>query len=262
MVSIRIRWRAATASIPAPVHLPFGAWFLARNDNVGEAIRGGSFETAEATFVSTYLRPGMTVLDVGANQGYYTLLASRRVGNTGRVIAFEPSPREKKSLRIHKRLNGCRNVNIAEVALGADEKQADLFVVQGYQTGCNSLRPPIVFSEIARVKVQIVRLDDWMEAHKIERVDFIKLDVEGGELEVFKGADKLLGRKPRPVILVEVQDLRTEPWGYRAKEIIGYLMSREYKWFRITSDGSLEQLDVSAETFDGNFVAIPEERRE
>jgi hypothetical protein len=90
-------------------------------------------------------------------------------------------------------------------------------------------------------------------------VDFIKLDVEGGELAVLQGAQRLLESAPRPVILAEVQDIRTQPWGYRASEVIRFLSDKGYKWFSLSSQGALSLMDVSAETFDGNFVACPEE---
>jgi FkbM family methyltransferase len=257
IASLRYRWHAATASIPVPVRLPFGAWWLLRNDHLGGPIRAGEFETAELAFAGRFLQSGMTVLDIGAHHGLYTLLASRSVGPSGRVFSFEPSPRERRALRLHLALNFCWNVKVQGLALGSEETQADLFVVQGSQTGCNSLRPPIVISETAPVRVEVLRLDDWLEAHRIDRVDFIKLDVEGGELEVLKGVEKLLERQPRPVILAEVQDLRTGPWGYRAKEIIEYLIHRGYKWFSITIEGYLEELDINAAEFDGNFVATP-----
>ena len=65
--------------------------------------------------------------------------------------------------------------------------------------------------------------------------------------------------QPRPVILAEVQDTRTEAWGYRAREIIHYLEAKEYKWFALSEDGSTTELDVSGNEFEGNFVACPEE---
>ena len=257
--SARFRLRAAAARIPVLVRLPFGAWFLARHDNVGDAIREGNFELAETAFVSRCLRPGLTVLDVGANQGYYTLLASQLVGDAGRVIAFEPSPREMKALQIHKILNRRTNVTLAGVALGADQKEAELFIVQGHQTACNSLQPPLVLSETTPVKVQVVRLDDWLEAHKIDRVDFVKLDVEGGELEALKGAEKLLHRRPRPIFLIEVQDLRTRPWGYQAKKVIELLQGNGFRWIQLGNNGVVQDIDPHLDKFDGNFVAWPEE---
>ena len=99
-----------------------------------------------------------------------------------------------------------------------------------------------------------------LQERRIEQVDFIKLDVEGAELSVLKGATELLHRRPRPVIVAEVQDVRTKPWGYAAKEIVRCLCNLDYRWVQAFSGGHLEEIDMEQEKYDGNFVAIPEER--
>jgi FkbM family methyltransferase len=258
--SLASRWNGSVCNMPVLVRLPFGGWWLARNDHVGQPIREGRFETAEVAFVQKLLRPGMTVLDIGAHHGLYTLLASKRVGSSGKVIAFEPSPRERRALLFHVRLNLCWNVKIEGLALGNEETEANLYVVEGGQTGCNSLRPPVVVSGTSPLLVKVRRLDGWLQTRKIGRVDFIKLDVEGGELPVLEGAKQLLDSRPRPVILAEVQDVRTLPWGYHSKEILNHLVEKGYKWFSLSPDGSANDLDMSATNFEGNFVACPEER--
>jgi FkbM family methyltransferase len=248
--------------IPFPIRLPFGAWWLIRNDYSGTLIRKGRFENAEFAFVRRFLRPGMTVLDLGAHHGMYTLLASKRVGPTGKVFAFEPSPRERHALLQHTRLNRCRNVSVEGLALGTETGEADLFVVQGTQTGCNSLRPPAsdVRPDWSPVRVSVVRLDDWLEGKKIDLIDFVKIDVEGGELGVLKGARNLLRDRPRPIFLIEVQDIRTLQWGYTAREIVEFLANNDFIWFTLSPDGSTEDLDVNCLRFEGNLVACPKER--
>ena len=260
--ALRYRWSAALAGLPKVVRLPFGVWWIRRNDNLSEPLLEGKFENAEMAFAERFLQPGMTVLDVGAHHGLYTLLASRCVGPRGSVFAFEPSSRERRALRIHLVLNRCRNVAVQGCALGNESKVANLFLVTGSQTGCNSLRPPVVESSTAPVRVRVMRLDDWLAGHQVERVDFVKLDVEGGELAALEGAGRLLEARPRPVILAEVQDIRTEPWGYRAKDILNYLAAKQYKWFRLSQTGGISLLDVSARDFNGNFVACPTENVE
>jgi len=258
-LAIGLRVRRFLPGVPLPIPLPFGGWFLARNDYMGGAEMHGGFELAERAFVSRFLRAGMTVLDIGAHHGLYTLLASKRVGPSGRVFAFEPSPRERKALRWNIGLNHCKNVVIEGLALGNEEGQGSLYVVEGHETGCNSLRPPALTDATLPVSVRISSLDQWLSTHGVKTVDFIKLDVEGGELSVLQGAQRLLESAPRPVILAEVQDIRTQPWGYRASEIVRYLSSRGYQWFSLTVEGAVALLDTQAETFDGNFVACPEE---
>ncbi len=257
--SIYVRWARIFPAVPLPFRLPFGAYWLARHDDLGIPLLSNSFETAELRFVEQLLRPGMTVLDLGAHHGLYTLLASKRVGDSGRVFSFEPSPRERKALKRHLKLNRCRNVSIQEVALGSRAEETDLHVVENSAGGCNSLRQPNVEATTVAVRIRVERLDDVLAELGVEHVDFIKLDVEGGEKELLKGAELLLGRKPRPVILAEVQDVRTAPWGYAAREIIQRLHSKGFRWYAPDKDGSLQAVDANLEFYDGNFVAWPEE---
>ena len=145
------------------------------------------------------------------------------------------------------------------MALAACEGTSDLFLVDGSQDFCNSLRPPAIEARTSTVPVQLRPLDQLLSEQAISRLDFLKLDVEGGELDALRGATELLSSF-RPVALIEVQDVRTRPWGYAAREIIDFMQQRGYQWYRPTSDGSLTPLDTSARDYDGNFVACPRER--
>jgi FkbM family methyltransferase len=267
--SIGFRWTSMTRpwikglfNARVLFRLPFGAWWIPRNDHVSRPLINGTFEVAELAFVEQLLQPGMTVLDIGAHHGLYTLLASKRVGSQGKVFAFEPSPRERKALQMHLRINLCSNVTVQAHAVGNEDTESTLYVVENWAAGCNSLKPPDVPAEISPTRVHVVRLDDWLAESKIDRVDFIKLDVEGAELAVLVGARKFLERRPRPVILVEVQDIRTVPWGYAAREIINILEQLEYTCFQLSPQGKLLEIDTRIKEFDLNLVAVPNERNE
>ena len=247
-----IRWRQAISRIPRPVRLPFGAYFFRRNDSLG--INLPIFETRELAFAERLLRPGMTVLDIGAHQGLYTLLASRRVGPSGRVFSFEPSPRERRALGLNLTMNSCDNVAIQAVALGSEETTADLYVVDKFNTGYNSLRPPNVPEPTSTVAVRVRTLDNWLAEEKIDRVDFIKLDVEGAELSVLKGARELLART-RAVLLIEIAQVRTAGWGYDAMEIVRFLENMGYLWFEILDGGKLAPANQADER-EMNLVAV------
>ncbi|MBI3669982.1 MAG: FkbM family methyltransferase [Acidobacteria bacterium] len=252
--------RQVFQGLPVPVRLPFGSWWLAGRDTLGSALLAGGFENAECRFVQEFLRPGMIVLDIGAHHGLYTLLASKCVGPHGRVYAFEPSPRERRKLTLHLHLNLCRNVQLREFALAEHAGETEFFLVEGKETGCNSLRLPAVHEPTKVLRVRVSRLDDFLQREHVERVDFIKMDVEGAELAVLKGAGRLLEHEPRPVILAEVYDIRTEPWGYPARDIVAFLHQRAYLWFRICGQGDLQPVEADRKRFDDNFVAVPEER--
>jgi FkbM family methyltransferase len=263
VLSIDFRWMTLWFGIPTRVRLPSGIVWRAENDASGRAILRGQFEQAECRFVERFLEPGMTVLDIGAHHGFYSLLASRKVAPSGRVISFEPSPREREKLARHLAWNSSENVRVEETALGEADGPADFFVVARKETGCNSLRQPQTKHPTRRLQVQVQRLDEYLRSRQMDRVDFIKLDVEGAELSVLQGAGEIFDRSPRPVLLCEVQDLRTKPWGYSASEIIKFLASHGYAWFMLLENGSLQMFDThSPKEWDGNFAAVPPERFE
>jgi FkbM family methyltransferase len=261
-ITLANRARRIFPRMPIPLRLPFGAWWLAEKSALDHELIYNEFEQMETRFVERLLRPGMTVVDVGAHHGLYTLLVSKRVGRKGRVIAFEPSPRECERLEKHLRLNRCSNTELLPCALGEDPGDADLYLVDGFQDWCNSLRPPPIDEPIRTMRVSVQRLDDVLAESGVTKVDFIKLDVEGAELSVLRGARKLLLRESRPAILAEVQDIRTQPWGYAAREIIQFLICMHYRWFAIAAKGALLPISCDQETYDANLVALPVERTE
>ena len=108
--------------------------------------------------------------------------------------------------------------------------------------------------------MRLRKLDDLLAARDIEKVDFIKLDAEGGELAVLQGARRLLQTAPRPAILAEVEDIRTRPWGYEARCILQLLAQWNYRWFALNEDGTLCPASPDDDSCDGNFVALPDER--
>lgn len=256
------RVRRALPRMPIPLRLSSGQWWLAEESALDQELMRGSFEDAEKRFVRKFLRPGMTVIDVGAHHGLYTLLAAKCVGRRGRVIAFEPSCRERRRLLRNVRVNGCWNVRVERCALGDQAGKAELFMVQGAQDWCNSLRPPATNGRVEPTGVAVERLDDALWRLRVDAVDFVKLDAEGAELSVLRGAGELLRGASRPAVLVEVQDIRTKAWGYRARQIVEFLTDRGYCWFAVRSDGSLRVADVDLEWYDANLVALPAERAE
>jgi len=123
--SVRYRfkriWGRLFPSLPLPCRLPYGGWWLAADDVAGDAVFTGNFEMGERRFLERFLKPGMTMLDIGAHHGFYTILAAKKVGPTGKVIAFEPSPRERRRLLFHLRLNRLMaRVTASPLALGKE----------------------------------------------------------------------------------------------------------------------------------------------
>lgn len=256
------RARRIFPRMPIPLRLPFGAWWLAKDSALDHELLYGEFETMEMQFVRRLLRRDMTVVDVGAHHGIYTLLASKRVGWQGHVVSIEPSPRECARLERHLQINRCSNVELISCAAGEDSGEADLFVVEGFNDWCNSLRPPATAEPVKTVRVLVRRLDDILSELELSKVDFMKLDAEGAEFSVLYGALKLLSRESRPAMLVEVQDVRTRRWGYAARELLQFLLRMDYQWFAIAAKGALLPISCNEEAYDANLVALPAERTE
>lgn len=168
------------------------------------------YEPGATRVLLSVLQPGHVFIDVGANSGYYTVLAAMCVGDTGRVFAFEPNPPVHDRLARHLTVNGLQErVTVADVALGdRDEDGVELFVSQwADNSGISSLVPDP--SALARgglrrdasVPVSVRRFDTWIDSAQPSRIDAIKIDVEGAELDVLEGmADALARFTPRHII--------------------------------------------------------------
>jgi FkbM family methyltransferase len=261
-ITVAQRARRIFPNMPILLRLPFGAWWLAEKSALDHELVHNEFEVAEMKFVEKVLRPGMTVVDAGAHHGLYSLLASKRVGESGRVLAFEPASRECERMITNLRVNRSSNVCLMECALGNRAGTADLFLGDGSQDWCNSLRPVGATDAEHSVRVPLRRLDDMLAELGIKEVDFLKMDVEGAELSLLQGAPNLLGCAPRPAILAEVQDVRTLPWGYLSRDIVNFLAMLNYKWFAIAPGGRLEPISCGQDSYDANLVALPAERTE
>jgi FkbM family methyltransferase len=257
---IRRAWKRYCPRLVLPLWVSPGLVWLARNDALGDQLFSGAFERDERAFVSNFVLPGMAVVDVGANAGLYTVIAAKRVGPSGCVIAFEPSPRELRQLRTHLSLNRCVNVSIEEVALGDAAGRGDMLIVEGRETGCNSFHiRDADAAETRPLSVEICTLDDYYRRGRLPRVDFIKMDIEGAELSALRGATRVF-RDLQPVLLCEIVEERTAPWHYRGLEIIELVRSWGYEWFGFAGGGRLEPVPAAQETFSANFVAFPRNR--
>jgi FkbM family methyltransferase len=252
---------ADKALLSTRIHLDI-VW-LAANDFVGRhTFLGEYFENAEQNFLKRFLHEGMTFLDIGAHHGLYALLAAKKVGTSGKVIAFEPSKRELLRLRQHLSINHCKNVEVETFALGRIEQEESLYLcTDANGSGLNSLRPPVTEDTTFSQTVKVKRLDSYLAEKKLDaaNIDFIKIDVEGGELDILRSASQLLCARVRPLIMCEVEDLRTEPWGYKAIEIYKYLKDFGFSWFKAADDGTLIPL-IKEEFKQGNLIAVPPEK--
>jgi FkbM family methyltransferase len=219
---------------------------------------GGSFEPNEFAFLRDYLQHDMAVIDVGANEGVYTLFAASRVGPKGRVVAVEPSSRELIRLRKNLDINALGNVLVAESALGEEAGEVDLAVAEPSHAGQNTVgrsvsNPKVTTESIERVRVQT--LDEVVSEARLRRVDFIKIDAEGAELNVLRGARRTLERFT-PVLQLEIEPAALAHHGVTSDNVTEELTERGYGvWVFDEETGLLRHRNNAA--LSGNIVAGP-----
>jgi FkbM family methyltransferase len=187
---------AKRLGMTAEVSVRGGSRMLVRtDDSIGRVLAiSGVWEPNVTAAFARVLSPGDVCVDVGAHIGYYTLLASRLVGASGHVYAFEPSPVNYRALRANLELNGVDNVTAYEVAVGREERTAVLNEGPGTNTGRATLRAPVVERDAGRpqVTVEVRPLTGQIPAEDLERVRVVKIDAEGSEVEVLRSLAPIL----------------------------------------------------------------------
>ena len=185
-----------------PARLRDGARLLVPTDDfVGRAVMYFGDLDPKVTWVcDRLLRPGDVMVDIGANLGLVTLLASARVGATGHVHAFEPQPRLLEWLHASLQLNGRRNVTVHGVALGEREGRQTLEIPL-HNRGAASLQRHAVGDQ--SIEVPVCTLSACLKTENARSVRLVKLDVEGYEGQVLQGAEPLLQSTPPDAVLFE-----------------------------------------------------------
>ncbi|GBD88590.1 hypothetical protein BMS3Abin03_02526 [bacterium BMS3Abin03] len=154
----------------------------------------------ELNKVQNYIRKGDTVIDVGGNLGFYTLLLSELVGVNGKVFTFEPFSENFKKLNRTISINNLNNVDSFNVGLGEEERKAILYY-DSHQTGMSTIVYKISSDAITE-EIKLTTLDKFFEKIK-KKISFIKIDTEGYEPQVLLGGKRIL-LKDKPVICIEL----------------------------------------------------------
>ena len=203
------------------------------NDDCGRAIwQSGYYESDSVRVVEKLLTPGMVFLDLGANIGQYSLVASRGVGPSGQVHSFEPDPETFRWLTRNVRRNHLQNISLNQVALFDAAGKKELYLATPQDTGSNSFAMPWTFSG-ETCEVACTTLDEYLRERRIERVDVVKVDVEGSELPaLIGGTDILFKGKNKPILIVEFEERRQQALGKSCAALAEFLTKQGYALFR------------------------------
>jgi FkbM family methyltransferase len=191
----------------------------------------GYWETGTWSLIDKHFKAGGTFIDVGAHIGYYSLKAASIAGSGGRVIAIEPNPDTLVKLRNNIRLSGATTINVLPIACSDKVGELELFAGSTSNTGVASFS-----RENAQqagpggqhFRVQTRPLDSIVRESAVSRVDVIKLDVEGAELMVLKGATETLARFS-PLIILELKEYQLKALGSSGAQLLGFLQDHGYR---------------------------------
>ena len=189
------------------------------------------------------IKPGMNVFDVGANIGDTALHFSKSVGSAGKVFAFEPDPANYIKLQTNIAKNNASNITSFNIGLGSERGTMKLYKVDPNNKGMNRMflnrKDDSDF-----VEVSIEKVDDVMNQLSYPEIDFIKIDVEGFELEVLKGAKQLL-EKFKPELFIEMDDSFLNANNASIKQVIQFLSEMNYK-IQVAQTGKIITTDTES----------------
>jgi FkbM family methyltransferase len=223
----------------------------------GNLWAGLGSERNEISFILSVLEPGMIFFDVGANAGVFAISAAKKIGGNG-VFAFEPCSSTCELLKRNLLLNRLADVNVVQMALGDSVGVGMLQVNAPGKDGLNTLGQATHPGSkvVGQESVRITTADVFMKDHKIPRVDVMKVDIEGAELMMFRGARELLERADAPVILYEGFGFLTRGFGYHPVEILWFLESFGYSLFALNSEtGEISELKADYK-YDSMVIAV------
>lgn len=225
----------------------------------------GNYEVGETKFCLSQIQPGMIAFDVGANIGLYALLFAKCVGPAGRVHAFEPEPENFRRLTVNLAINRFENVTANPSAVFASSQAVTLNIYPDafhswHSLGRPALPDPERPGEIVRPETQLivpaVSLDDYCAEHGVERIDFLKIDVEGAELDVLRGARGLLARGAVGAIQFEVSLPQITSLGRAPGEVFDFLRGLGFRCHPIAKTGELLPETGAAQAEYANYVAL------
>lgn len=213
----------------------------------------GEYEPNETSFLKSILKNGMTFIDIGANVGIYSLIAAKKVGEKGRVIAVEPSSREYDQLAENIKINRLKKITLVKNAISDKVGHSNLEIASLPHSGHNTLKN-FLYSTTKKVKnekVVLETLDIMVDRLALDRVDVIKIDVEGMEYEVIKEGLRTYD-KFGPLLIFELSNQSIQNGDF--KKILDLLKSKNYKFFTFSIEGLKS---INSQNFNGgNVIAM------
>ncbi|MCB0744927.1 MAG: FkbM family methyltransferase, partial [Ignavibacteriae bacterium] len=199
------------------------------------------FEKAEIDYVSSNLKEGDIFIDVGANIGLFSLIASKIVGEEGKVICFEPSPITYFRLKENVDLNGFKNIDCRNIGLSDAPKELTFYISNKGYDAWNSFAPSQDDKLNDKIKVPVSTLEIQLNTINKELIRLVKIDVEGWEKFVLNGGSQFFVDY-KPIVMVEFTEENTFNAGYSVYDIYDIMQNWGYVWYRIVNGKMIEEI--------------------
>jgi len=226
-------------------------------DSIGKEIcQNGCYEPDTVALLDRLLEQGSVYVDVGAHVGHHVLIGSARVGSGGGVHAFEADPATFRELLRNVNINRCANVRVNNQAVADNSGTAHFFLADVSLSSANSLGKTVHTSD-KRIDVTVTTLDAYFAACRADRVDVIKVDVEGAELLVLRGAVNALTRY-QPTLILEFSR-HSAAFNYTSRDLADELRAMDFELFRVAAMPLQPWVDSGEESY-YNVLAVPSRR--
>lgn len=191
-----------------------------------------------------FIQDDSVVIDIGANIGYYTLIAANKAGK-GWVHCFEPVTISYEALQQNIQLNHLTNVTANAVGISNSEALQTYYISSADNRGMSGMKHPENFSGLVEKK-QTITLDSYAIKNNLSRIDLIKIDIEGNELNALKGMQTILTQN-RPALFIEVIKEHLTKFGTGIDEVYAFLQSYGYTPYKIGSGNNLKPIETAEE---------------
>jgi FkbM family methyltransferase len=217
-----------------------------------EILNFNSFEKEELQFVKRLIKSGSAILDIGANVGWYSLNLSKEFKNI-RIFAFEPVPKTYNYLNSNLLLNNITGIKTYNIGFSDEEKNVDIYLNPDC-SGNSSLANLLGSAKVEKVNCRFTTVDLFVKQNNL-KVDFIKCDVEGAELLVFRGAIEVL-KSSKPIVFTEMLRKWSAKFNYHPNDIIDLFKNLGYHCYSLNEGKLIQFYTMNEDTIETNFFFL------
>lgn len=208
-------------------------------------IMANNFETQKINLIKNVLSPGDTFIDIGCSFGLFSLIASKIVGHNGEVLSFDPSETAIKTLNKNSQINGFRNIKTFNIALGDSDKFINFF---GQNYGGTIIKGNPQYDTSKGREIEMKKLDTMLSSTNLENLKFIKIDAEGSEFDIIKGAKNIIKNSKNLLISLELGEMMLISAGASIEVVVDLLISLGYDHF-IDITNNEKMLPINSSNF-------------